>query len=75
MKNRRKPKNDNEEWKMIKNWKMKMTNIKWNKKMENETWTSKWKTKYDEKWKTKVRKRKMKNKNEKKIVICSNIKN
>ena len=32
MKNGEKTKNDNEKRKTIKNWKSKMTNIKWNKK-------------------------------------------
>ena len=63
MKNKKRLKTENWKWQIKNEIKI----------MENEKWTSKWKTKNDEKWKTKVRKRKMKNKNEKKNVICSNI--
>ena len=45
---------------------MKMTNKNEIKKMENEKRTSKWKTKNDEMWKMKIRKRKMKNEKRKK---------
>ena len=43
-----------------------MTNKNEIKKMENEKRTSKWKTKNDEMWITKIRKRKMKNEKRKK---------
>ena len=56
MKNKKRLKTEKQKWQIENDF----------KKIENKKRTSKWKTQIDEKWKTKVRKRKMKTKNEKK---------